>query len=92
MTRGGAGGRRRLCRRSSQKRGSNMPVIHVEMFTGRTTEQKRALVKELTEAFVRTCGGKPEQIHIVISDVDTGNWGFAGELVSDRLAAAAKKG
>ena len=37
-----------------------MPIIRVEMFAGRTEEQKRALVKELTDGFVRTAGGDPE--------------------------------
>jgi len=34
-----------------------MPVIHVELFEGRSVEQKRALVRELTDALIRTCGG-----------------------------------
>ena len=33
-----------------------MPIIRVEMFKGRTKDQKRNLVKELTEAFNRACG------------------------------------
>ena len=61
-----------------------MPIIRVEMFSGRTDEQKRALVKELTEAFLRTAGSQPEHIHVVITDVDKTNWGFAGELTADR--------
>ena len=64
-----------------------MPIIRVEMFKGRTCEQKRALVKELTDGFLRSCGGKPEQVHIVIADVDPDNWGSAGQLAADRLAA-----
>jgi 4-oxalocrotonate tautomerase len=64
-----------------------VPIIRVEMFKGRTREQKRALVKELTNAFLRSCGGKPEQVHIVIADVDPENWGSVGQLVADRIAA-----
>ena len=41
-----------------------MPVIRVEMFK-RTQEQKRNLVRELTEAFVNTCGGNKEAIKIL---------------------------
>ncbi len=44
-----------------------MPVIRVEMFAGRTRDQKRALVRELTDALVRTCGGNPQSVHVVIS-------------------------
>jgi 4-oxalocrotonate tautomerase len=61
-----------------------MPIIRVKMFKGRRRDQKRALVKELTEAFVRTCGGKPDGLQIVITDVEKGDWGGGGELMADR--------
>ena len=64
-----------------------MPNIRVMMLKGRTREQKRALVRELTDGFLRACGGKPEQVNIVITDVDPEDWGSAGQLVADRLAA-----
>jgi 4-oxalocrotonate tautomerase len=64
-----------------------VPIIRVEMFKGRTREQKRALVKELTDTFLRCCGGKREQVHIVITDLDPVDWGSAGELAVDRLQA-----
>ena len=60
-----------------------MPIIRVEMFSGRSEEQKRALVRELTDAFVRTAGSEPEHIHVVLSDVDHSDWGVGGELCSD---------
>jgi 4-oxalocrotonate tautomerase len=61
-----------------------MPVIRVEMFKGRTVDQKRQLVKELTDAFIRTCGGTPESVQIVIADVAKEDWGGAGILMSDK--------
>ena len=60
-----------------------MPVIRVEMFKGRTPEQKKAMVKEVTEAFVRTAGGTPEAVHVVITDVEQSHWAVAGVLASD---------
>ena len=33
-----------------------MPLIQVQMFTGRTPQQKRDLVRALTDAFVETAG------------------------------------
>ena len=60
-----------------------MPVIRVEMFEGRNAEQKRALVKELTETFVRTAGGTPESVQIVLTDVAKDDWAVAGKLCSD---------
>ena len=61
-----------------------MPIIHVEMFKGRTREQKRALVRELTDGFVRACGGKPEAVTIVIEDVEKQDWAVAGTLMADQ--------
>jgi len=62
-----------------------MPIIRVEMFPGRTEAQKRELVKELTDAFVRTAGGKPDAVFVVLTDVEKGNWGSGGELCSDKF-------
>lgn len=61
-----------------------MPIIRVEMFKGRTREQKRALVRELTDTFIRTCGGKPESVQIVITDVAKEDWSTAGVLMADK--------
>lgn len=62
-----------------------MPIIRVEMFTGRSEEQKRALVHDLTKAFVGAAGGNPDSVHVVITDVDKGNWGSGGQLCSDKF-------
>ena len=51
-----------------------MPIIRVEMFKGRNASEKRALVKELTAGFVKTCGGTTQSVQIVITDVDKGDW------------------
>jgi 4-oxalocrotonate tautomerase len=60
-----------------------MPIIRVEMYQGRTRDQKRALAMELTEAFIRTCGSTPDQVIVVIDDVDKEDWATAGVLAAD---------
>jgi len=50
-----------------------MPVIRVEMFK-RTQEQNRDFARELTNAFIHTCGGNKEAIKILITEVDENNW------------------
>ena len=62
-----------------------MPIIRVEMFTGRTEQQKQALVRELTDAFVNAAGGTPESVNVVIADVDKSDWDSGGELCSDKF-------
>ncbi|MBD1147970.1 2-hydroxymuconate tautomerase family protein [Pelagibacterales bacterium SAG-MED31] len=60
-----------------------MPVIRVEMFK-RTQEQKRYLIKELTEAFVKTCGGNKDSIKILITEVDKNDWASGGIIIADK--------
>ncbi len=62
-----------------------MPIIRVEMFTGRTKEQKRELVKELTAAFVKVAGSSPQNVHVIMTDVEKDRWGSGGELCSDKF-------
>ena len=60
-----------------------MPYVNIQITTGATREQKAALVKDVTDSLVRVLGKKPEHIHIVISEVEEENWGFAGQLTDD---------
>lgn len=66
-----------------------MPSIRVELFEGRSVEQKRALAQALTEATVRTLGGSPEAVDIVFQDVARHDWATGGVLWSDRQAKPA---
>ena len=64
-----------------------MPTIRVDMFEGRTAEQKRHLVKALTQACVDALGSKPESVDILLFDVKPGDWATGGELWSDKKKA-----
>ena len=70
-----------------------MPLITVEMFEGRSLDQKRALVRELTEAFRRTCGeDAASRLRVIIHEVPTENWGIGGVLAADRDADGSTMG
>lgn len=68
-----------------------MPTIHVELFAGRTVEQKRALAAALTEATVRTLGGSPEAVDVIFRDVERHDWASAGVLWSDKASTPQPK-
>ncbi|MES2349495.1 MAG: 4-oxalocrotonate tautomerase [Pseudomonadota bacterium] len=61
-----------------------MPTINVQLFEGRTLEQKRAFVKAVTEATVRTLGASAESVDIIIHECKRENWATAGKLWSER--------
>ena len=64
-----------------------MPTIRVEMFEGRTPEQKRALAAALTEACVRTLGTSPDSVDILLFDIARQHWATGGTLWSDKAEA-----
>ncbi len=60
-----------------------MPTYHIEMFEGRTNEQKKKLVAEITRVTVEVLGGSPESVDIIITDVKRENWATGGKLWSE---------
>ena len=60
-----------------------MPVITIELYEGRTVEQKREMAKAITDAVVRIGKTTPEGTHIIFKDIKKSDWATAGKLVSD---------
>jgi 4-oxalocrotonate tautomerase len=65
-------------------RGKAMPTINVQMFEGRTLEQKRAFVKAVTEASAQTLGCSADAVDIIIQEVKREDWASGGTLWSDK--------
>jgi 4-oxalocrotonate tautomerase len=55
-----------------------MPVISIKMLEGRSEQQKRQLIKLITENICCTCSCPPDAVTIIIEDVKKQNWGSAG--------------
>jgi 4-oxalocrotonate tautomerase len=61
-----------------------MPTIRVDLFEGRTPEQKRNFVKAITQACVDTLGSTPESVDVLLFDVKPSDWATGGELWSEK--------
>lgn len=61
-----------------------MPTYHVEMMEGRTVDQKKKLVEEITRVSVAVLGGSPESVDVIITDIARTNWATGGKLWSER--------
>jgi len=59
-----------------------MPVITVDMFEGRTIEQKKKLVEGITSV-VANMGVPADHVHIIIRDIPKHNWATGGKLASE---------
>lgn len=65
-----------------------MPYVNIKITReGATAEQKAALIKGATQLLMDVLGKNPATTVVVIDEVETDNWGIAGETVTVRRAA-----
>lgn len=62
-----------------------MPIVNVTFFPGRTVDQKRELVKRLTDVVVEVAGTEPHDVWVTFTEVPKNDFGVGGQLMSDVL-------
>ena len=70
-------------RKYTHRRKKSMPTVIVEADEGRTVEQKRGLVKEITEAVCKNFKVEPQAVTIIIHEGKKENRGKSGKLAID---------
>lgn len=62
-----------------------MPYVNIRITReGATAEQKARLIKGATDLLVEVLGKNPATTVVVIDEVETDNWGVAGETITAR--------
>lgn len=61
-----------------------MPVVTVQLYEGRSLDQKRHLAGAITKAMVEHAGADPSGLHVVLQEIPPENWARAGVLGIDR--------
>ena len=61
-----------------------MPIIEVKLFKGRTLDQKRKLVADITDAVVKSLDVQPEAVRIILQDMSKEDLAVAGVLAIDK--------
>jgi 4-oxalocrotonate tautomerase len=61
-----------------------MPTLRVELFEGRTPQQKAQLAAELTAACVKVLGGSADSVDILFYDIARQDWSTGGVLWSEK--------
>jgi 4-oxalocrotonate tautomerase len=60
-----------------------MPYIKIELTReGVTRKQKQELIKGVTDIITNVLNKDPHLTHVVIQEIDTDDWGYAGEQTS----------
>ncbi|MSQ26180.1 MAG: 4-oxalocrotonate tautomerase [Dehalococcoidia bacterium] len=60
-----------------------MPIIRVEMWPGRTQQQKADLARAITDDVVRIAKTSPEATIVIFSETSKEDWAEGGVLASD---------
>lgn len=66
-----------------------MPYVNIKITKENNTptkEQKQELIKGVTDLLVKVLNKNPNTSVVVIDEVDTDNWGIAGESITNRRA------
>jgi len=62
-----------------------MPYVNIKITKeGASTEQKAKLIQGVTSMLQDVLGKNPQTTFVVIEEVDTDNWGIAGESITVR--------
>lgn len=59
-----------------------MPIVRISMMEGRTDAQKAAAIAEVTDAVVRTLGGKPANVTVLLDEIPKAHFGLGGVQAS----------
>lgn len=61
----------------------NLPVVQISMWAGRSDEQKKKIIEGVTNVLCDVLGIKPENVTVIIYDVEKKNWGKSGKPSSE---------
>ncbi|WP_057765345.1 2-hydroxymuconate tautomerase [Companilactobacillus tucceti] len=60
-----------------------MPLVHIELIEGRSQEQLKSMVEDVTEAISKNVGAPKENIHVVLNEMKKDRYAVGGVLKSD---------
>ncbi|CUS26198.1 4-oxalocrotonate tautomerase family protein [Paucilactobacillus oligofermentans DSM 15707 = LMG 22743] len=61
-----------------------MPLVHIDLVAGRTPEQLKGLVKDVTAAIAKNAVVPEERVHIVLNEMQPDHYSVGGVLKSDQ--------
>lgn len=63
-----------------------MPLVRIELYAGRTPEQKTECARAIIEAISRHLGAPPEATQVLFFDVERSDWLAGGKLPPPKQA------
>jgi 4-oxalocrotonate tautomerase len=60
-----------------------MPVCQIHLIEGRTVEQKRDLIANVTDAICKSVGSRPESVRIILTEMPKEHFGIGGKMAAE---------
>lgn len=60
-----------------------MPLVHVGLIEGRSQEQLKQLVEDITNAVTKNTGAPAEHVHVILEEMRKDRYAVGGVLKSD---------
>lgn len=61
-----------------------MPIVTIKIAKGRTVDQKRALVRSVTDAVTDSIQVSPDKVWVHINEFEKENFATSGQLMIDK--------
>jgi len=61
-----------------------MPIVRIELFSGRTRKQKADTARGIAEVLERTMSIPVESTQVIFFDVEKSDWARAGQLYDEK--------
>jgi 4-oxalocrotonate tautomerase len=56
-----------------------MPIVKIDLWEGRTPEQKEKMIAAVTKAVCESIGCPPQSVQVLIQDYKKSDWGLDGK-------------
>ena len=61
-----------------------MPLVRITQPPGQSPEQKKDLVRALTDVYCSATGSAPDSVWIIIEEISRDDWAIGGTTVAER--------
>ena len=61
-----------------------MPIIQVQLIEGRSKEQIKNLIMNITDTVSETISAPKETIRVIVTEIPPTHWGKGGTLLSEK--------
>jgi len=61
-----------------------MPIVHVELWPGRSKEVKQKVAQEITDSLVKNVGCPVQSVTVVFNEIPAEEWMIAGKMCAQK--------